>query len=89
MLDAITCTRSTDRGGDICSQLSSVAIEGTVAADAMIFLSQKCARHIVSCRQLPTGATTPTAPSSSRPCAGSNERQSTAGADLVEPAVLS
>lgn len=49
-------TRLPYRGWEICSHLTSVSIDGTVAAGAVLFVGDDCKCHIVSCKQFVNGS---------------------------------
>ena len=48
-------TRLSYQGWEIRSHLTSVSLDGTVAAGAMLYFEEACQCHIISCRQFADG----------------------------------
>lgn len=52
----ISDARLSYRGGEIRSHLTSVSIDGTVAAGAVVFVGDDCKCYIISCKQFVNGS---------------------------------
>lgn len=76
------------RGWEIRSHLTHVSPEGTVAAGAAVFIGDDCKCHIVSCRQFVNGGDALLA-IERKAALWIDSLETSPGADLVEPALLS
>ena len=81
-------TRLSYHGWEIRSHLTSVSLDGTVAAGAMLYYEEACRCHIISCRKFADGGDAIHA-IETRASLWIDDRQSNPRTSHVEPSLLS